>query len=184
MKLDEFRKEDALSVLSTADECVGKGLYTLSDFLSVPDDGKKFIYVLRDGERTAGYIYSLVTTPEDNVLFLSAGRGMMPQEKLIGRIQSVALKKEYRGMGYSSLMINKALDTFLEKGIESVYIVCWKPGGVLPLSKALRECGFTFVSIVENAWYKNERLYCPYCRGRCHCSGEVYMKKLTGEEKK
>ncbi len=179
MRLEKMKKEDVSSVLALADSSVGKGLYREDDFLSVTGDKNKFLYVLKneDGE-TAGYIYFLITSTSAIESSLPVKKGKLPSLDRVGRIQSVAVRDEYRGKRYAEFMINAAIEVFLEKKIDTVYIVCWNPGGTLPLGKALKSCGFKFVMSVKDAWYNNEALYCPYCGGRCHCSAALYMKKL------
>ena len=81
-------------------------------------------------------------------------------------------------------MIDYALKILESRGIDTVYIVCWKPGGIVPLQKALEKCGFTYIVTVEDAWYKDERLFCPYCKGRCHCSADIYCKILEKSKEK
>ena len=61
------------------------------------------------------------------------------------------------------------------------FIVCWKPGGVVPLGKALSECNFDFLAETKKVWYDDTELICPYCKGRCLCDAEVYYKLLNVE---
>lgn len=179
MRLEKMKKEDVSSVLALADSSVGKGLYSLDDFLSVTESEDKTLCVLKDdiGE-IAGYIYFFITTTGEIEASLSLKKGKLGEIDRVGRIQSVALREEYRGKGYAEIMINAAIEAFLEKEIATLYIVCWKPGGVLPLGKALKKCGFRYVMTVNDAWYKDEKLFCPYCHGRCHCPAAIYTKKL------
>lgn len=179
MRLETMKREDIPFVLSLADSSVGKGLYSADDFLSVLTDKNKSLYVLKDSKGgIMGYIYFLITSTSAIESSLPVKKGKLPSLDRVGRIQSVALKDEYRGKGYAEFMINAAVESFLENRIDTVYIVCWEPGGVLPLKKALEKCGFKFLMRVKDAWYNNKSLFCPYCSGRCHCSGVVYTKKL------
>lgn len=184
MRLEEMKRSDVPAVLALADECVGKGLYRIDDFLSVFDDEDKGVYVLKDDSGfVQGYIYFFVTTTSLIEASLSLKEGTLGRPMRVGRIQSVALREEYRGKRLSEYMIRMAFAIFLEKRICTIYILCWKPGGVLPLSKALEKCGFEYVMTIENAWYDNEALYCPYCMGRCHCSAALYTRKLIEDYK-
>ena len=79
-------------------------------------------------------------------------------------------------------MINYALGVLAQKNIDTVYIVCWKPGGAVPLKNALYKYNFEYLITVKDAWYKDEYLICPYCKGRCHCSADIYYKKLQKNE--
>lgn len=183
MKLEDLKREDVSAVLSIADRSVGKNLYSYDDFLSVLEDDDKFLYVLKDDSGLiAGYIYFLVTSSVEVEASLGLEAGTLPASSRLGRIQSVALDEEYRGRGFSGKMIDAADETFLGLGIGSVVIVCWKPGGVVPLGKALGKCGFDYLMTVKEAWYRDEKLYCPYCHGRCHCDADIYYKNLFKEK--
>lgn len=182
MRLEELKREDIPAVLRIADSTVGKNLYSSDDFLSSLCDEDKFVYVLKDGERCAGYIYFLLTSSCGLEASLGLKAGTLSFSSLTGRIQSVALDGEYRGMGLASKMMKAAVAALVEKGAGIVYIVCWKPGGFLPLANALGECGFDYLMTVKEAWYGDEDLYCPHCRGRCHCDADVYYKKLSKEK--
>ncbi len=175
----EALKEDMIpEALHIADECVGKNLYSYEDFSKAIHDDNKFFFFLKSEEgKTAGYIYFLITSSFEIESSVNIEANVIPFSDRCGRIQSVALIEEYRGNGHASEMINFALRTFSEKGIDTVYIVCWKPGGVLPLKKALEDCEFRYLATVKDAWYKDEKLICPYCKGRCHCSADIYCKK-------
>lgn len=179
MRLEKIKRDDIPAVLCIANECVGENLYTADDFLSVFRSDWKYLLVLRNSLGTiVGYIFFLITSTREIELSTGGERGKLGSLSRCGRIQSVALKEEYRGRGYSEKMINTAIEIFLENEIDTVFIVCWKPGGVLPLKKALGRCGFSFTATVKEAWYSSERLFCPYCHGRCHCDADIYCKKL------
>lgn len=183
MKLEKAKRDDIKAVLSIADECVGKNLYSEDDFLSALNADDRFLLVLKDRDDTiVGYIYFLITTPgeiENQTLLKRASLSSLPR---CGRIQSVALRKASRGMGYSVLMINSALEILLENKISEVYAVCWKPGDIPPLSSPLKRCGFSYLMTAEKPWYRNEKLFCPYCGGRCSCDADIYYKKLELKE--
>ncbi len=176
-----FVESDIPSVLTLADECVGKNLYTQSDFESALEDKNSFVYLLKNSSGCiVGYIYFFVTTTKevasscglDEPLFSSVSDGRC------ARIQSVAVKSEYRGHGLSSTMMEYALDVLGRKGVDTVFIVCWKPRGVVNLKKAITELGFSFLKEVEKMWWNNTSLFCPYCGGRCSCSSEIYYKNI------
>lgn len=183
MRLEDLKREDVSTVLSIADRSVGKNLYSYDDFLSVFDDEKKFLYVLKDDFGViAGYIYFLITSSRDIEESLGLEAGTLPSSSRLGRIQSVALEEAYRGKGLGEKMIDAANEAFSNLGINTVLIVCWKPGGVLPLSNALKDCSFDYLMTVKEAWYRDENLYCPHCHGRCHCDAEIYYKNLFKEK--
>jgi anaerobic selenocysteine-containing dehydrogenase len=68
-----------------------------------------------------------------------------------------------------------------EISIDVAFIVCWKPRGVVSLSKALWECTFDYLAEAKKVWYDDTELICPYCNGRCLCDAEVYYKLLDRE---
>lgn len=87
----------------------------------------------------------------------------------------------YRGIGLAAKMIQFVLLELKDKLIDAAFIVCWKPGGIVPLSKALSECHFKYLADAKRVWYDDTELICPYCKGRCLCDAEVYYKLLDGE---
>ncbi len=179
MYFEKLKEKEINTALHIADECVGKNLYSYEDFSKAVKDDNRFFFFLKSEEgKIAGYIYFLITSSFDIVSSVNIDADEIAFSECCGRIQSVALCEEFRGDGLASKMINFAIKTLAEKGIDTVYIVCWKPGGILPLKKALEECEFTYLVTVKDAWYKDEKLICPYCKGRCHCSADIYCKKL------
>lgn len=183
MYFEELKENEIDIALNLADECVGKNLYSYEDFSKAVKDDNRFFFFLKSEEgKIAGYIYFLITSSVEIASSVNLNSASIPflgkGSERCGRIQSVALCEEFRGDGLASEMIDFAIRTLAEKGIDIVYIVCWKPGGVLPLKKALDECEFTYLVTVKDAWYKDEKLICPYCKGRCHCSADIYCKKL------
>ncbi len=172
---------DIPSVLAIADECVGKNLYTKSDFERVLEDKDSFVSLLKSSSGfIVGYIYFFVTTTKDVASSCSQDESLFSSvsRKRCGRIQSVAVKSEYRGHGFSTVLMKSALDKLRMDGVETVFIVCWKPGAVVNLKKAITELGFSFLKEVERMWWNNTSLYCPYCNGRCSCSSEIYYKNI------
>ncbi len=183
MYFEKLKENEIDTALHLADECVGKNLYSYEDFSKAVKDDKRFFFFLKSEEgKIAGYIYFLITSSFDIVSSVNIDADEIAFSERCGRIQSVALCEEFRGDGLASEMIDFAIKTLAEKGIDTVYIVCWKPGGVLPLKKALDECKFTYLVTVKDAWYKDEKLICPYCKGRCHCYADIYCKKVGGCE--
>jgi len=181
--LEALKVEEIDKALKLADECVGKNLYSMEDFLSAINNKDKFFFLLKNKQKEiAGYIYFLITSSAEVEKTVNISLSSIPYSEKCGRIQSVAVKEESRGLGFSSYMINYALEVLDQKNIDTVYIVCWKPGGVLPLKKALGKCNFEYLITVKDAWYKDEDLICPYCKGRCHCSADIYYKKLQNDE--
>ena len=182
--LQPLRIEDVEEVRLLCDECVGKNLYSADEIAATLDAQDKFFYLLKneDGE-TVGYIYYYLTDQEYiakySKLNLTLFRDIYaPEHKKVGKIQAVGLQAECRGSGLAAQMIRFILDELKAISIEAAFIVCWKPGGMVPLGKALRECDFYFLSEAKKVWYDNDELICPYCNGRCLCAAEVYYKLL------
>lgn len=182
--LRPMERDDVNTVFSISGECVGKGLYSLQEMEATLYSDERFIYVLATGSgELAGYIYFLLTdimnTATDLKLDKEQLRNMcVGGESCVGRIQSVAIRSAFRGYGFSRRLLQLALDDLAEKRAGCAFIACWKKGNSVPLGAAVRACGFHFLTEVENAWFDNEELYCPYCGGRCRCSAEIYYKHL------
>ena len=170
--------------LSLADESVGKNLYTRQDFENALIDKNSFVYVLKsDSGEIAGYVFFFITTTVDIAQKCGLDEALFSSvsPSVCGRIQSAAVKKEYRGRGLSVVLMKYAVDMLRSKGIDTAFAVCWKPGGIVSIKKTLNILSFSFLKEVEKMWWNNTNLYCPYCHGRCSCSAEIYYKKLKGE---
>ena len=184
LELRPLESGDVDAVIKISDESVGKGLYTASEIKETIGSDSKFLYVLKspDGE-IAGYIFFFLTDTDtivkdakiDKETFLKVLDGTKAK---IGRIQSIAIKEEYRGEGLSEKLIDFAVSKLQDLKTECTFIVCWKKGDFVPLKKTMEECKFKFLAEVQKVWYDNERLYCPYCKGRCSCNAEIYYKKV------
>lgn len=179
MYFEELKESEIAQALHIADTCVGKNLYSYEEFSNAISSKDKFFFFLKNEDgKIAGYIYFLITSSYEVVSSVNLNLNEIPFSERCGKIQSVALSEEYRGEGLASEMIDFAIKTLKEKGIDIVYIVCWKPGGFLPLKKALDKCCFTYLVTIKDAWYKDVNLICPYCKGRCHCSADIYYKRF------
>lgn len=182
---EKLTEEEIPEALGIADECVGKNLYKREDFLKAVlyDDYFFTLYKTEEGI-TAGYIYYYLVGKDE---LSSSGKlertvlDSVYKGDKCARIQSVGVREEYRGKGLGTRMTASSLSKLSEKGVECVYIVCWNPGGRLPLSHALSSCGFKHLLKIDDYWAEDESLICPYCGGRCHCSAEVYYKILKEE---
>lgn len=182
---EKLTEDEIPEALGIADECVGKNLYKREDFLkAVLDDDYFFTLYKTDEGITAGYIYYYLIDKEE---LSSSGRLNRPLLDSVykgdkcARLQSVGVREEYRGEGLGTRMMASSLSKLSFRGVECVYIVCWNPGGRLPLSHALSSCGFKHLIKIDDYWAEDESLICPYCGGRCHCSAEVYYKILKEE---
>jgi len=170
------------------DACVGKNLYSKQEIAAAIDAEDRFFYLLKnEKEETVGYIYYYLTDEayiaKYAKLEVELFRSVYKQgEKRIGKIQSVGLKNEYRGNGLAAYMIQFILKDLRSISTEAVFIVCWKPGGFVPLKRTLINCDFKFLVEAKKVWYDDTKLICPYCHGRCVCDAEVYYKLLNEEK--
>lgn len=181
-------KEEINEARRLCDECVGENLYGEKEIDAAIGDTDKFFYLLKSetGE-TVGYIYYYLTDVEYIAEYSRLETNLFRDvysstDKKVGKIQSVGLKAEYRGIGLAAQMIQFILGKLKEFSIDVAFIVCWKPGGVVPLGKALAECNFNYLAEAKKVWYDDTKLICPYCHGRCVCDAEVYYKLLNEEK--
>ncbi len=180
-------KEETEIAQSLCDACVGKNLYSKEDILRATQEKDRFFYFLKtDKGEPAGYIYYRLTDEASIAssakLDIEVPRAVYRETgKQVGRIQSIGLKETYRGKGLAAQMICFALGELAAMSVEAVFIVCWKPGGTIPLGKAMKKCGFNDLTEAKKVWYDDADLICPYCKGRCMCDAEVFYKLLNGE---
>ena len=179
--------EEINEVRRLCDECVGENLYGEKEIAATIVATDKLFYLLKSetGE-TVGYIYCYLTDIESIAKYSRLDINLFREvysstDKKIGKIQSVGLKEEYRGSGFAAQMIRFILERLKDISVDVAFIVCWKPGGVVPLGKALSECNFDFLADTKKVWYDDTKLACPYCKGRCLCDAEVYYKLLDVE---
>ena len=185
--LKPLLKEEISEARLLCDECVGENLYSEKEIAATIGAADRFFYLLKsEAEEPVGYIYYYLTDPEDIAKYAKLDAELFRKvysrtNKKVGKIQSVGLKEEYRGIGFAAQMINFILEKLKEISIDVTFIVCWKPGGILPLGKALSECKFDYLAEAKKVWYDDTELICPICHGRCLCDAEVYYKRLDGE---
>lgn len=185
--LKPLSKEEVNEACLLCDECVGENLYGAEDIAATIGAADKFFYLLKnEAGEDVGYIYYYLTDleciAEYAKLAVERFHAIYPRtDKKIGKIQSVGLKAEYRGIGLAAHMINFILKNLKELSIDVAFIICWKPRGIVPLGKALGECKFDYLAEAKKVWYDDLELICPYCNGRCLCDAEVYYKLLDRE---
>ena len=183
-RLQTLGADDVADVSRLCDECVGDNLYSEAEIAGTIDAPDKSFYVLKnENDEIVGYIYYYLTDvgniAQEAKLDCALFRDVYSAEhRTVGKIQAVGLKAECRRSGLAAKMIRFVLDELKENSIEAVFVVCWKPGGVLPLGRAIEECGFRFLSEAKKVWYDHDELFCHYCNGRCLCDAEVYYKLL------
>lgn len=185
--LKPILKEEISEARRLCDECVGENLYSEKEIAATIGAADRFFYLLKsEAGEPVGYIYYYLTEPEDIAKYAKLDAELFRKvysrtDKMVGKIQSVGLKAEYRGIGFAAQMINFILERLKELSIDVTFIVCWKPGGILPLGKALSECKFAYLSEAKKVWYDDTELICPICHGKCLCDAEVYYKRLDRE---
>lgn len=179
-----LKKEEIDEARLLCDRCVGENLYSREEIAATIGAFDRFFYLLKNEEgETVGYIYYYLTD-EDYIanyakLDVELFRAVYSNpNKKVGKIQSVGLKAEYRGVGLAPQMIRFVLNELKKLCIDISFIVCWKPGGNVPLGKTLAECHFNYLTEAKKVWYDDTELICPYCKGRCLCDAEVYYKLL------
>ena len=185
--LKPLSEEEVNEARLLCDECVGENLYGAEEIASAVGAADRFFYFLKsEAGDPVGYIYYYLTDPEDIAKYAKLDAELFRKvysrtDKKVGKIQSVGLKEEYRGIGLAAQMVNFILEKLKEISIDVTFIVCWKPGGILPLGKALSECKFDYLAEAKKVWYDDTELICPICHGRCLCDAEVYYKRLDWE---
>ena len=187
--LQPLRREEIDEAQRLCDACVGKNLYAREEIAAAIDARDRFFYLLKnEKEETVGYIYYYLTDEAYIAKYAKLDVALLravyrQQEKSIGKIQSIGLKREYRGMGLAAEMILFIVEDLRSMDTEAVFIVCWKPEGVVPLGRTLLNCDFHFLTEAKKVWYDDADLICPYCHGRCVCDAEVYYKLLNEVER-
>ena len=185
--LKPLSDEEVTEAHLLCDECVGENLYKAEEIASTIRDQDRFFYLLKsEAGEIVGYIYYYLTDEECIAKYAKLDVELFhaiysDENKKVGRIQSVGLKAEYRGIGLAAKMIGFVLDKLKEISLDIAFIVCWKPGGFVPLGKALSECKFDYLAEAKKVWYDDTELICPICHGRCMCDAEVYYKRLDRE---
>lgn len=182
--LRPLKKEEVGEASFLSDECVGKNLYPTEEIAATLNDQEKFFYLLKnEKDETIGYIYYFLTNEEEiakySKLDINVFRKVYSDfNKKVGKIQSVGIKKEYRGNELAVEMMQFILKEMKKLGIDITFIVCWRPGGFLPLGKTLAKCEFSYLTEAKKIWYDDIELICPHCKGRCSCDAEIYYKLL------
>ena len=182
--LRPLKKEEIEEASFLSDECVGKNLYPTEEIAATLNDQEKFFYLLKnEKDETIGYIYYFLTNEEEiakySKLDINVFRELYSNsDKKVGKIQSVGIKREYRGNELAVEMMQFILKEMKKADIDITFIVCWKLGGILPLGKTLAKCQFNYLTEAKKIWYDDKELICPHCKGRCRCDAEIYYKLL------
>lgn len=170
--------------VALCDAHVGKNLYSREELAETIGSDQRFFYFLKTAQgETAGYIYYYLTELERIAHYAKLDAALLqavcPAEAgLVGKLQSIGVEEEYRGRRMAAHMTSLMLREMKARGIQAVFSVCWKMGGLVPLKKTLQECGFQFLTTAYRVWYDDAELLCPFCKGRCRCDAEVFYKLI------
>lgn len=185
--LKSISSEDVSKARELCDECVGKNLYSEKDIASSIGKDDRFFYLINNEKgESIGYLYYNLTDieclAEYSKLDVSVFREVYPySNKLVGKIQSIGIKIEYRGIGLGLKIMQFVLNKLREKSIDIAFVFCWKPSNKFPIGRVIEECDFNYLTEANMIWYDNRDLICPFCHGRCICSAGVYYKMLDEE---
>ena len=98
-----LKKEEIEEASFLSDECVGKNLYPKEEIAETLNDQEKFFYLLKnEKDETIGYIYYFLTNEEEMAKYSKLDINVYREvysnsDKKVGKIQSVGIKREYRG---------------------------------------------------------------------------------------
>ncbi len=182
-----LKKEDISYTLDACDKFVGKNLYTKKDLEKAIIDCNRYFFILETAKgEFAGYIYYYLTDAQsiskdakltDDEIIKVCGN----KNSAMGKIQSLAITEKFRERGLSSALMSFATNELKKLNADTAFVICWKMQSFVPLAKTCLSCGYTFLTESQNVWYDNVNLFCPFCKGRCRCSANIYYKNLKGE---
>lgn len=174
--------------VALCDQCVGKYLYPRAYLASILEDPAHFFYLLTtpSGE-AAGYIYFFLTNLDEMAAVAKLPRGRLSaisplEHPVVGNLQSIGVAPAWRGRGLSKRLVDFYLGRLRwQLSADAAFGVFWKPEGHVPMERTLNAFGFLHLEDAHRVWYDNEKLVCPYCRGRCVCDAAIYYKSLIKE---
>lgn len=166
------------------DECVGANLYREEALKEVLEKPESYFFMLTDQTgRIVGYISFhrsdineaaefLRSTPEQVARYLDPSRYLV-------QLQSIGVLPAMRHKGLAVRLLEFAL-AFSREVLHAdlAFVACWRQGDFVPMYDNIRKFGFTHLYTVPKMWYNVPDLYCPYCKGRCTCSAEIYAIDL------
>lgn len=180
--LSPLQREEVAAAKRLCDVCVGENLYSEKELSETIGSKKQFFWLLKTSSgETVGYIYYLFTDTVSLAKYAKLDEKILldvcTNGENIGKIQSVGIKKNFRGLGIAASLIKFAVDRLQKAMADTVFTVCWKARGDAFLAPALKACRFNYLSSAENVWYDEKELICPICGGRCRCGAKIYFKK-------
>ena len=177
--LTPLREEELFEAVALCDECVGRNMYSAEELSCAIDSEERFFYLLRaDDGMAVGYVYFYMTDIREVAkkakLDVKTLKAVCPRNCVrAGQLQSIGIKEEYRRTGLSAKLI-KLVEEKLNTDV--IFVICWKMGERIPLSRPLKACGYTFLAEAVKVWNDHEHLHCSYCNGRCECDAHIYYK--------
>lgn len=107
---------------------------------------------------------------------------LLEEEKYLGYIDSIAVDKDYEGMGIGTLLLKSTILKLVENNISYALMAGWKNKDQVNIrGLALRE-GFKEEFEIKNFWKEDsleQNFDCTACgKPPCLCSAVVYTKKL------
>ncbi|MEG1973157.1 MAG: hypothetical protein RR315_08340, partial [Oscillospiraceae bacterium] len=66
----------------------------------------------------------------------------------------------------------------LEAGYHSAWGSAWKIGDRVAMQKIFDEFEFQSISEIPNIWYDDTGYTCVVCKGRCRCTGVIFVKSF------
>lgn len=176
--------EDIPQAAALCSQCVGENLYSPARIRQAMEAENEFFWVLKSQKGDLiGYLYYLLTDIETVASAAKVSPSLLasvcPQPSgTVCRLQAIGIREGYRGKALARQLLGFALAHIRSLSAQTVYAVCWQVGQKVPLAKPLEARGFTFLAQAHKVWYDEPHLYCPYCKGRCHCNAAIYYQSL------
>ncbi|MGN0597370.1 MAG: GNAT family N-acetyltransferase [Ruminiclostridium sp.] len=172
-----LRECDIDRVNSFCGKYLGEGLYSREMLEEISKKENHFFYVIYDKEEIAAIFYCYADTAENAFSDVTEKiTDFCGEKERVGVCRSIAVAPPYRKTGLS-LKLLKYFSAFLhnECGVDKIFVLAWVKGREIPAENILTAAGFLSAGRISRPWYKNEKLYCPLCGGRCKCDGELYF---------
>ena len=176
-----LRECDIDRVNSFCGEYLGEGLYNREVLEEISQKANHYFYVIYNNEEIAAIFYCYADTAKSAITDVTEKiTEFCGKSERVGVCRSIAVAPTYRKTGLS-LKLLEFFSAFLlnECGVKKIFVLAWVKGREIPAENILIAAGFRSAGRISRPWYKNERLYCPLCGGRCKCDGELYFILIT-----
>ncbi len=101
----------------------------------------------------------------------------------LGVIKTIAINKNFKGLGIGTSLIVDALHEFKMRDRKTVFTIAWKSKLGTNLHGVLMKTSFKRFIEIPNYWYQSSLesgCHCSVCgKPPCVCSAVIYAKKLT-----